>query len=259
MKSAQTTFTSQFLLQLLISNVSAAEAQYGCATGIESCVATGLISDLQTHLIADGYSIREPTRILNQYSPPGSTTFDIDVILALLLLVCSALAAGLTQGMVSIEPLEMAIKLRSGTEEEKRYAQNVLPLISKHHLLIVTLMLFNATANEALPIVLDALMPAWLSVVLSVTLVLLMGEIIPSAVLTGPDGLRIASFLSPLVWVLIAVLFPIAYPISLALDYVLGADEGMTMYNRREIAAMMRIQHEEQAKRGTDIEAGVHG
>ena len=54
-----------------------------------------------------------------------------------------------------------------------------------HHLLLVSLLLVNAAVNEALPIFLDSLVPSWLAIVLSVTLVLFFGEIIPSAIFTG--------------------------------------------------------------------------
>ena len=37
----------------------------------------------------------------------------------------------------------------------------ILPLIENHHFLLCTLLLFNALANEALPIFLDAVLPAW--------------------------------------------------------------------------------------------------
>ncbi|CAM9289328.1 unnamed protein product, partial [Hapterophycus canaliculatus] len=63
--------------------------------------------------------------------------------------VCAGLAAGLTMGLLSIEPLEMAIKQRSaGTAAEKRQASRILPLVSRHHFLLVTLLLFNSLANE---------------------------------------------------------------------------------------------------------------
>lgn len=52
------------------------------------------------------------------------------------------------------------------------------------------------------------------------------GEIIPSAIFTGPDQLKIASWLSTITWVLITVLYPIAYPISIILDKWLGHDDG---------------------------------
>jgi hypothetical protein len=62
---------------------------------------------------------------------------------------------------------------------------------------------------------------------------------------TGPNQLKIAANLIPLVYFVHIVFFPIAYPISLILDCWLGHDEGITVYNRKEIATMMNIQHEE--------------
>jgi hypothetical protein len=54
---------------------------------------------------------------------------------------------------------------------EKAQAGRVLPLITRHHVLLVTLLLYNAAANEALPIFFDDLMPTPYAVGLSVTMV----------------------------------------------------------------------------------------
>jgi hypothetical protein len=48
--------------------------------------------------------------------------------------------------------------------EEKRAAEKLIPLVEQHHWLLVTLLLCNALANEALPLFLDRLVPAWLAV-----------------------------------------------------------------------------------------------
>ena len=149
--------------------------------------------------------------------------------------------------------MEMEIKARSGTEEEKKYAAKLIPIISHHHLLLVTLMLWNASATEALPIFLSALVPEWVAIIISVTLVLFMGEIIPASILTGPNQLKITAALAPLVYFVLFVFFPIAYPIAKGLDYVIGHSD-MTIYNRTEISTMMRLHREEGVKRA----AGGH-
>lgn len=79
------------------------------------------------------------------------------------------------------------------------------------------------------------------------------GEIIPASILTGPAQLQIAATLTPLVYVVLVIFFPIAYPLSLLLDRIIGHDEGVTMYSRREIVTMMRIQHEEGMRRTNDF------
>ena len=128
------------------------------------------------------------------------------------------------------------------------HALEVLPLIEKHHLLLVSLLLWNATASEALPVFLGTLVPGWLAIVLSVTLVLFVGEIIPAAVMTGPKQLQIAAKFIPVVYVVISIFFLIAYPISYVLDTLIGHDAGVKVYNRRELTTMVSIQHEEGMK-----------
>ena len=185
-------------------------------------------------------------------SPPHQTTA-VELLyacLTILSVICSALASGLTQGFLSINPLEMSVKNRGGTEEEKKQAARILPIISRHHVLLVTIMLFNALANEALPLFLDQLVPSWMAIILSVSLVLIVGEVIPSAIFTGPHQLIIASTLTPFVWMLIVIFSPIVYPIAYVLDKMLGREFGLPVFNRNEIYTMVQIQQEEGFRRG---------
>jgi hypothetical protein len=72
-------------------------------------------------------------------------------------LISGALAAGMTVGLLSLDTLKLQIKLEVGTPQEKASARTILPVVSNHHLLLCTLLLFNAAANESLPIFLDAI------------------------------------------------------------------------------------------------------
>ncbi|KAG6576423.1 DUF21 domain-containing protein [Phytophthora cinnamomi] len=173
-----------------------------------------------------------------------------------LLLVCAAgLMAGLTMGLVSLDMLNVRILELEGSELEKQCARKVRPVLERHHLLLVTLLVVNATANEALPIFLDKLVPEGVSIVLSVTCVLMFGEIIPSAIFTGPSQLRIAAALTPGVKVLMAVVFPIAYPISKLLDWWIGADHNAAQYKRNELKALVALQRESEAMRQSFVES----
>lgn len=174
----------------------------------------------------------------------GPSDKSTNIFLIFLCVLCAGCASGLTQGLLSLNYTEMVIKSRSGTALEKKYTKRLLPIIRKHHLLLVTLMLWNATATEALPIFLNKVVPEFVAIIISVTLVLVVGEIIPAAILTGPRQLELAYAMAPLVWVVSALFFCVAYPISLLLDYLLGHDEGVTVYNRRELATMVHLQHE---------------
>jgi metal transporter CNNM len=162
--------------------------------------------------------------------------------------VVAALAAGLTMGLLSLDPLMLLIKMRAGaTERERKQAAQLLPIVKQHHLLLVTLLLLNSIANEALPLFLEVLVSPIVAVVLSVTLVLFFGEIIPSAVFTGPNKIELASKMTPLVKLVMFLLWPISFPIAKLLDHVLHDDDESTgdAFNRGELSALVRIQYEE--------------
>lgn len=133
--------------------------------------------------------------------------------------VCAALAAGLTIGLVSIDQKELKLLTINGTKEQKDDAAKVLPLIKDHHWLLVTLFLFNAVANEALPIFLSAIVPEFVAIILATFSVLIFGEILPSSIFSGKHQLKIAARLSWVVKILLALFYVIARPIGLFLDW----------------------------------------
>jgi len=115
---------------------------------------------------------------------------------------------------------------RTGTKLQKQQAAALRPFVKRHHLTLVTLLLANASANEMLPIFLDSILDPVMAIVLSVTAVLIFGEILPSAVFTGPNQVRMAAMMTPLLWFIVVLFYPISYPISRLLDVCLGEDHG---------------------------------
>ena len=69
--------------------------------------------------------------------------------------VVAGVVSGLTLGLLSLSPLSMQILARTGTDEQRRQVSRVQPLLQSGHQLLVTLLLCNALALEALPIFLD--------------------------------------------------------------------------------------------------------
>ncbi len=87
--------------------------------------------------------------------------------------------SGLTVGYSSIDPLQLEIVIENGTEQQRADAKKIAIIVEKKHLLLATLLLSNALAMESLPIFLDAIMPATLAIILSTTIVLIFGEVLP--------------------------------------------------------------------------------
>ena len=131
------------------------------------------------------------------------------------------LMSGLTIGLASIDRLSLEVD-SIGNPDIKSKTERIFPVIDRHHWMLVTLLLCNAAAMETLPIFLDKLVTPVEAIVLSVTLVLIFGEIIPQALATGPKQLAIAYWCCPVVLGLMYLTCIVSYPIAKLLDKMLG-------------------------------------
>lgn len=115
---------------------------------------------------------------------------------------------------------------QSGSEQEQRYASKIKPIRQKGHWLLVTLLLCNVVVNETLPVLTNSVWTGgWPAVVISSSLIVIFGEILPQAICTR-YGLRIGAQFASFVNLVMIILAPIAYPISKVLDYALGKTQG---------------------------------
>uniref|UniRef100_A0A6B2L7I0 CNNM transmembrane domain-containing protein n=1 Tax=Arcella intermedia TaxID=1963864 RepID=A0A6B2L7I0_9EUKA len=153
------------------------------------------------------------------------------------LVLIAGMMSGLTMGLMSLDLMNLKILKKSGTAKEKKYAKGIIPLVKRHHLLLVSLLLANAAAMEALPIFLEHLVPPFVAIICSVTLVLAFGEIIPQAICTR-YGLAIGYYLRYVVWGLIGLEFILAYPIGKLLDCLIG-HEGVSFFRRAELSELV--------------------
>ena len=79
-------------------------------------------------------------------------------------------------GLLSLDRTQLEILENVGKPKEKKYAKKILPIIKRHHLLLVTLLLANAAAVEAMPICMDKITNPLMAILISVTAVLIFGE-----------------------------------------------------------------------------------
>jgi len=169
----------------------------------------------------------------------GSKLFWIHLSMSLFCVLFAGLMSGLTMGLMSLDVMHLEILQKSGSKTESARAGRIIPLVKRHHWLLVTLLLCNAAAMEALPIFLEHLVNPIIAIVVSVTAVLFFGEIIPQAICTR-YGLAIGANLSWFVWGLVVVTSPLSFPISLLLDCLLGKDH-TTFFRRAELKELVAI------------------
>ncbi|XP_042437973.1 DUF21 domain-containing protein At2g14520-like isoform X2 [Zingiber officinale] len=141
--------------------------------------------------------------------------FFINILIIVFLVLFAGLMSGLTLGLMSLSLVDLEVLSKSGSPQDRKHAAKILPVVRRQHLLLCTLLICNAAAMEALPIFLDSLVTAWGAILISVTLILLFGEIIPQSICSR-YGLAIGAAVVPVVRLLVWICFPVAYPISKA-------------------------------------------
>ncbi|KAL3884112.1 hypothetical protein ACJMK2_030334 [Sinanodonta woodiana] len=156
--------------------------------------------------------------------------------------------SGLTTGLFSLDITTLKVLKEGGASKDRRYAAKILPLVQKHHALLVTLLLVNAGAVEAMPICLDKISDPVTAILVSITAVLIFGEVIPQAVCTR-FGLQVGAFLSPFVYLMMGLLFIIVWPMSKILDCILGKDHA-TFYCRAELKVLVDLHSDKASQEG---------
>uniref|UniRef100_A0A915JHC3 CNNM transmembrane domain-containing protein n=1 Tax=Romanomermis culicivorax TaxID=13658 RepID=A0A915JHC3_ROMCU len=145
--------------------------------------------------------------------------------------------SGLTLAIFSLDLTSLRVLEVAGSERDKRYASRIMPLAQRQYLVLVSLVLANALAVETMPLIIDRISTPLIAILVSVTAVLIFGEVLPQAV-CGRYGLIIGYLFSWLVWVIIGAEFVVAYPLSKLLEYMLGKNYG-TYYRRAELKALV--------------------
>ncbi|KAF8820820.1 CBS domain-containing protein [Cardiosporidium cionae] len=182
--------------------------------------------------------------VLLEESFAGSTIWWVYLSICISLILFSGLTSGLTTGLMSFDEMQLLVLQETGDSKQKKSARQVFKLVQKHHLLLVTLLLSNSAAMEALPIFLDRLVPSWLAIVLSVTFIFIFGEVVPQALCTGPNQLKLASAMVPFVQFLIFIFMFLAWPISKILDCLFGTSDSH-YYARHDLKALIGLHQKE--------------
>lgn len=187
---------------------------------------------------------------------PGSDLW-VNIGLSALLVLLGGIFAGLTLGLMGQDEVYLQVIVQSGEPSERRNAAKVLSLLKRgKHWVLVTLLLGNVITNESLPIVLDrCLGGGWPAIVSSTCAIVVFGEIIPQSV-SVRYGLAIGAVFTPFVLCLMYILYPVAYPIAMLLDKILGENHG-TMYKRAGLKTLLTLHKTMGVERLNDDEVTI--
>ncbi|KAH3756082.1 Ancient conserved domain protein 2 [Pelomyxa schiedti] len=149
------------------------------------------------------------------------------------LLCLSATFSGLNLGILALDKNTLKIVIRSGESTESKYASRIYPIRKRGNLLLCTLLIGNVAVNSLLSILLAERTTGLVGFFVSTVIITTFGEILPQSICSR-HALFVGGHVFPLVYVIMFLLFPVTFPVSKALDFLLG-QEVPTTYTRTEL------------------------
>lgn len=162
-----------------------------------------------------------------------------DCLLIAFLLFLSAVTSGLNLGLMSLDMNELAVISSCGDPRERSYARTIAPLRRRGNYLLCSLLLGNVMVNSTLTVILEEMTSGPIAIVTSTLAIVILGEIVPQA-FCARQGLAIGAKTIYLTYAFMLLTFPLSYPISRLLDWVLGEEKG-NVYDRERLMEFIKI------------------
>jgi len=146
----------------------------------------------------------------------------------------SAMFSGLNLAMLSISRLRLEVEADAGN----RKAIRILALRRDVNFLLTTVLWGNVAINVLLTLLSNSVMTGLVAFLFSTVLITFAGEIAPQAYFSR-HALRMGSTLAPLLRFYQVLLYPVAKPSAVVLDYWLGK-EGISYFREQDLHTVIR-------------------
>ena len=147
----------------------------------------------------------------------------------------SAMFSGLNLAMFGISRLNLEAAAEAGVRD----AEPLLALRKDANFLLTTILWGNVASNCLLTLLSDSVLAGVSAFVFSTVGITLVGEIVPQAYFSR-NAMRIGARLSPALRFYQVLLFPVAKPTALVLDWWLGGEE-ITYYRERDLRELIKL------------------
>ena len=146
----------------------------------------------------------------------------------------SAMFSGLNLALLGISRLRLEVEASAGNSA----AVKILSLRRDFNFLLTTILWGNVSINVLLTLLSDSVMAGVAAFFFSTFLITFVGEIAPQAYFTR-HAMRMGSLLAPLLRIYQLLLYPVAKPSAIVLDWWLG-EEGIRYFRERDLRTLIR-------------------
>ncbi|CCW61278.1 unnamed protein product [Phytomonas sp. EM1] len=175
----------------------------------------------------------------------------------------SAVFAGLTLGVMTIDTFTLEIIAESGRMPDCKFAEQILPLRKDAHKTLCTLIISNMLCNVLVVQQFRAIVSGirhpdpvarpghvvddfWADLweFAGSTFLVVVTEILPMSICKSKYSLRVAAWGAIFVHFAMILTYPVSMPLGKFLDWVVGGKERGQIYDRNELRRLMVIQYE---------------
>jgi metal transporter CNNM len=146
---------------------------------------------------------------------------EMDLLFTLLivffLVLLSAICSGLNIGLMALDLNDLRRKSQIGNKAAAR----VLPYRRRTHLSLASILLSNVAVISTTSLVLEHRFNGIIAGIASTLLIVIFGEVLPQAVF-AKSPLKATSYFVPLLQLMLVLSYPIAKPLQLLLDKIVG-------------------------------------
>jgi len=146
----------------------------------------------------------------------------------------SAMFSGLNLAFFSLTRLRLEVEVSAGNQSARR----VLRMRQDSNFLLTTILWGNVGINVLLTLLSNSVMAGLGAFLFSTVLITFIGEILPQAYFSR-HALKMASILAPALRFYQIVLYPVAKPVAMVLDWWLGG-EGILFFRERDLMEVIK-------------------
>ncbi len=157
----------------------------------------------------------------------------VAIIEVMLFIVIAAICSGLNVSLMSLPIADLKRQVALGENRAKR----ILPFRVNSHLTLSSILLVNVAAVSASTLVLEERAGGLIAGVGTTLLMVIFGEVLPQAWFTR-FAFRFCSTLAPVMRLMVILTYPIAKPLQLILDKMIG-HEGIRLHSRDELGLIV--------------------
>lgn len=179
------------------------------------------------------------SKILNRFSAMSEVWDALRWPAVIALVALSAIFAGLTLGMLSLDKIELEVVAAGEDKKLADCARRIIPVRKNGNLLLCTFLVGNTACNSLSSILMADLEGGIIGFITSTILILFFAEIIPQAICSR-YALQIGARVIFIVRFFLVLFYPLSKPISMILDLALGEEIG-TIHTRQELSKLLQI------------------